>query len=377
MKPFNIATPLTLALSTLAFGQAGAEGEYDLLVSTKSPAASLAAAPVPISPQPLEFVPVSAPATQPRATLALATSTSQTHRGQIGDYDFGEVVQTLRNSVQPLAGELDSEFPRFIGQIDDAIILMEAGRNQEAVALSAQALDGVLAARDRVVNPLWEAQFYMTEQIALVRSRLAASLSTNDPTTAAGKATAQSNNMLDQVALRISQATDPARKKRLVSHYNTLRTLSKVRARTLSMTPDQRKLWFGVLKVLEQASVAHQQVLTGSEALFAQLDGTSSQLRDYLGLMQTVEGVDQLLGSVDGGGMEGFVDGMRTLQTQMESFSTAMEGALEASMIDLESRVDSMQAPDTTGNGFVTPTAIDEELQSRIERMAPSSAGKD
>ncbi len=381
MKPFVTVIPLTLALASPIFGQAGAEGEYDLLVSTNSASPQPTAVRAPIEIQPSVRAPL-AVSTSPSFSAAPSTMSAPQAspvggRAMIGDYDFGEVVQALRNSVQPLAGELDSRFPRFVGQIDDAIILMEAGRNQEAVALSAQAIDGVLCARDSVVNPLWEAQFYITEQIAMVRSRLAASLSTNDPATVAGKATAQSTQMLDGVAKRISQTSDPARKKRLISHYHTLRTLSKVRARTMSMTPDQRKLWFGVLKVLEQASVAHQQVLTGSEALFAQLDGTGSQLRDYLGLMQTMEGVDSLLGTVEGGGMEGFVDGMRTLQAQMETFSESMQGALESSMIDLESRVDSMQATESESGGIVTSTSIDDELQSRIDRVAPTSAGKD
>lgn len=280
----------------------------------------------------------------------------------------------MRSSVQPLAGEIGEGFPRFVGQIDDAIALMEQGRNAEGVALSSQAIDGVLSARDAVVNPLWEAQFYLNEQIALVRSKLASSLTTNDPSTTAGKVTAQSAQLLDQIAVRIAQTKDQTRKKQLIAHYRTMRTLTKVRANTLQLTPDQRKLWFGVLRVLEQASVAHQQVLMGSEALFAQLDGTGSQLRDYLGLMQTMAGVDSLLGSVQGGGMQGFVEGMRTLQEQMEAFSESMQGALESSMTDLETRVDAFQSSESSDEGGVmTPTSIDDELKSRIDRVAPSA----
>jgi hypothetical protein len=372
MKPFMTIVPLSFVLSGTAFGQAGAEGDASLLYPTTLAAAVPAA-------------PVAAPAAKPAVTAASPALTqgprlqlAKPGKGNIADYDFGEVVQTLRNSVQPLAGEIGGGFPRFVGQIDDAIALMEQGRNTEAVALSAQAIDGVLAARDAVVNPLWEAQFYLNEQIAVVRSKLAQSLTTNDPTTDAGKATAQSNQMLDQIATRIAQTKDPVRKRQLVAHYRTMRTLTKVRANSLHMSPDQRKLWFGVLRVLEQASVAHQQVLMGSESLFAQLDGTGSQLRDYLGLMQTMAGVDSLLGSVQGGGMQGFVEGMKTLQDQMESFSESMQGALESSMIDLETRVDTIQSTETGDEGGVmTPTSIDDELKSRIDRMAPSGASKE
>ena len=387
MKPFMTVVPLSLIFSSTAFGQAGAEGDASLLypttLATAAPAAPVAAPAVKlaaparaISQVALASVPTAAPVV---ASLALTQGPrmqlAKPGKGNIADYDFGEVVQALRNSVQPLAGEIGNGFPRFVGQIDDAIALMEQGRNTEAVALSAQAIDGVLASRDAVVNPLWEAQFYLNEQIAVVRSKLAQSLTTNDPTTDAGKATAQSAQMLDQIATRISQTKDPVRKRQLVAHYRTMRTLTKVRANSLHMSPDQRKLWFGVLRVLEQASVAHQQVLMGSETLFAQLDGTGSQLRDYLGLMQTMAGVDSLLGSVQGGGMQGFVEGMKTLQDQMESFSESMQGALESSMVDLETRVDSIQSTSSDDEGgLLTPTSIDDELKSRIDRISPSGA---
>ena len=374
MKKIIISIPIALFLSSHALAQAVAEGQYDLLVPTTLAAPAVSAAPsVAMAAAPRRLsAPTAMSAAAPKLSFAprSASTTSQGTRGVIGDYDFGEVVQTLRNSVQPLAGEIDTNFPRFVSQIDDAIVLTEQGRNPEAVAMSVQAIDGVLGARDTVINPLWEAQFYLNEQIATVRSRLASSLTASDPATSAGKATAQSAQMLDQIATRIAATKDPMRKKKLVAHYRTMRTLSKVRSASLSMTPDQRKVWFGVLKVLEQASVAHQQVLMGSEALFAQLDGTATQLQDYLGLMQTIEGVDSLLGSVEGGGLDGFVDGMRTLQDQMELFSKSMEGTLESSMIDLETRVDSMQSTESESGGIITPTSVDEELQSRIDRVA-------
>ena len=387
MKTFMTVVPISLILSSTAFGQAGAEGDASLLypntLATAAPAAPVAAPAVKlaaparaISQVALASVPTAAPVVaSPALTQGPRLQLAKPGKGNIADYDFGEVVQTLRNSVQPLAGEIGNGFPRFVGQIDDAIALMEQGRNTEAVALSAQAIDGVLSSRDAVVNPLWEAQFYLNEQIAVVRSKLAQSLTTNDPTTDAGKATVQSTQMLDQIATRISQTKDPVRKRQLVAHYRTMRTLTKVRANSLHMSPDQRKLWFGVLRVLEQASVAHQQVLMGSETLFAQLDGTGSQLRDYLGLMQTMAGVDSLLGSVQGGGMQGFVEGMKTLQDQMESFSESMQGALESSMVDLETRVDSIQSTSSDDEGgLLTPTSIDDELKSRIDRISPSGA---
>ncbi len=406
MNRFINTFPIAFILTSAALGQAGAEGQYDLLFPTEA-ASTQSATPVvrqvafakpvadtrmPVSvtaaaaPKPAYAIAAAAPAptvgiTTPVGAPSQAKSRNKgagkSGKGMIGDYDFGEVVQTLQTSVQPLEGQINNGFPKFVGQLDDAIVLMEDGKTKEAVAMSAQAVDGVLLARDSIVDPLWEAQFYLNAQIADVRNRLATSLTTNNPTSTAGKADTESNKMLDTIASRISKTQDPARKKKLVAHYRTIRTLASVRKASVQMTPDQRKLWFSVLKVLDQASAAHQQVLLGSETLFAQLDGTATQLRDYLGLLQTVEGVDALLGSVEGGGMEGFVEGMRLMQTQMETFSQSMEGALQGSMAELESRVDSMQNLETKGDSVVAPSTIDDELQTRMDRMAPNSAGKE
>lgn len=405
MNRFINTFPIAFILTSAALGQAGAEGQYDLLFPTEAAstqsatpvvrqvafakpvadtrmpvAVAAAAAPKPvyaIAAAPAPTVGITTPVGAPSQAKSRNKGAGKSGKGMIGDYDFGEVVQTLQTSVQPLEGQINNGFPKFVGQLDDAIVLMEDGKTKEAVAMSAQAVDGVLLARDSIVDPLWEAQFYLNAQIADVRNRLATSLTTNNPTSTAGKADAESNKMLDTIASRISKTQDPARKKKLVAHYRTIRTLASVRKASVQMTPDQRKLWFSVLKVLDQASAAHQQVLLGSETLFAQLDGTATQLRDYLGLLQTVEGVDALLGSVEGGGMEGFVEGMRLMQAQMETFSQSMEGALQGSMAELESRVDSMQNLETKGDSVVAPSTIDDELQTRMDRMAPNSAGKE
>ncbi|MDA1106167.1 MAG: hypothetical protein O2855_06195 [Planctomycetota bacterium] len=390
--------PLCLVIAGGAFAQAGVEGQYDLLYDTQStlPPTTLAtlatlavAAPSPVAvrPAPVIVTPVAPAAPRAAAPVApapvivtprdLTLSNVRKDPKHISDYDFGEVVQTMRESVQPLSGELSDGFPRFIGEIDQAILLMDEGRIQEAVAMSANAVDGVLASRDGVVNPLWETQFYLQEQISMVRGRLAESISGGDKATAAGQSAAQQERMLDQVATRIAQTKDPIRKRRLIGHYRTIRTLGKAKAASVAMTPDQRKLWHGVLRVLEQATLAHQQVMMGAETLFSQLDGTSMQLRDYLTLMQTIDGVDAMLGSVQGGGMEGFVEGMKTLQDQMETFSESMQVALESSMADLESRVETIQAVESEDGSIMAPTSLDDELMSRINRVAPDGARKE
>ncbi len=355
-----------LCLASATFGQAGAEGEESIVVGHLSETPSIVQGPSSTSTSAAVFA-----SSTTASPLAASEAIVPSRRVVIGDYDFGEVIRTMESSVKPLAGQLSSTFEAFALDIEDAVALMEAGRTEEAVALSSAAIDAVLASRDGVVEPLWEAQFYLTEQIAGVRSRLAASLSTGDPDAAAGRQLEANEAMLDRIANRIAETKDPSRHRRLVAHYRTVRDLARLRASAVRMSPDQRKLWAGVLRVLEQGAAAHQQVLMGSEVLFAQLDGTASQLRDYLGLLQTVEGIDGLLGSVEGGtGLQEFVDSMRSLQGRMETFSTTVSDALEGSMSELEVKVDAIEGVEP-GSG-IQSTSIDEELASRIERLGGS-----
>ena len=291
-------------------------------------------------------------------------------------YDFEHVVDTLQSSVNPLATEMNASFVVFVEEVDRAVILMEEGRTREAVEASVVAIDGVLAVRDSVLEPMWEAQGELTAQIAEVRSRLARAVARTDAQPATSKAgfSPTTERLLDGVASRIAETDDPIRKKRLVAHYRTIRSLARVKHAAERMSPDQRRLWTNILTVLEQAALAHQQVLMGSEILFAQFESTAGQLREYLGLMQTIDGVNDLLGAVNGigddaSGMASFVNGMRNLQEQLSGFNGIVEEALNESMFELEANVDAIQPVDGDDMQGVVSTSIDDELAARMQRV--------
>ena len=250
---------------------------------------------------------------------------------------------------------------------------MEEGKTREAVEQAAAAIDGVLAVRDTVLDPMWDGQTYLGEQVAAVRTRLAKALSagTGDAEVQLDK---QTEATLDRVAKRISTETDPLRKRRLVAHYRSVRNLAQIRALAQRMSPDERKLWTNVLQVLDQAALAHQQVLMGSEVLFAQFEATSSNLHEYLELIDTVDGAAKLLGVVQGvdasaGGMAQFAQSMEQLQGRLGGFNDALQGVLESSMFELEAEVDAIQQQSDEGLAGVASTESDAELTERLRRL--------
>ena len=88
-------------------------------------------------------------------------------------YDFGHVVEAMETSVNPLQREMDRSFRVFVDSVRDAEQLLDEGRTQEAVQKAAAVIEGVLAVRDVVLDPMWRGQEALAEQIAGVRARLA------------------------------------------------------------------------------------------------------------------------------------------------------------------------------------------------------------
>ena len=291
----------------------------------------------------------------------------------VGDpYDFGLIVQTLQGSVRPLSQELDASFGSFTAKIERAVTMMDEGRTEAAVELSVEAIREVLAVREGVIEPMWEAQTYLASRIGEIRGRLATAVESSKPGQAEPDRSAEV--LLDGIAKRIGATNDPIRKQRLIAHYRTVRDLAAVRQKARKLTPDERNLWAGVLKVLDEAALAHQRVLMGSEVLFAQLESTATRMGDYLQLVRTVQGVNDLVAGVSGlqdgvGGMEGFVEAMRGLSTQLNGFDEAITSALESTMGDLEGRIDAIAPAEGDAAAGIAGIQIDDELAGRLQKF--------
>ena len=155
----------------------------------------------------------------------------------VGDpYDFGLIVQTLQGSVRPLSQELDASFGSFTAKIERAVTMMDEGRTEAAVELSVEAIREVLAVREGVIEPMWEAQTYLASRIGEIRGRLATAVESSKPGQAEPDRSAEV--LLDGIAKRIGATNDPIRKQRLIAHYRTVRDLAAVRQKARKLTPD-------------------------------------------------------------------------------------------------------------------------------------------
>ncbi|MCP3903430.1 MAG: hypothetical protein GY715_07315 [Planctomycetes bacterium] len=322
---------------------------------------------------------------EPAAAGASAPPPAKNGNGRGNDgfagYDFGQVVATMETSVNPLQREMDQSFRVFGETIEEAERLLDEGETHEAVQKASAALDVVLAARERVLTPMWDGQQVLGEQIALARARLAAAVQASTR----GKEPVldtPTEKTLDGLARRISAEGDPLRKKRLVAHYRTVRNLARIRAMAVQLSPDQRKMWMSVLHVLDEAALAHQRVMMGSEVLFAQFEATSSNLKSYLSLMDTVDGASRLIRMVRGAGdnaagMAGFAESMGELQQRLAGFNESVEQALEGRMIELEAEMDMIAPlPGELGGIHSIAVAEDNELAGRITRLSKPAAAE-
>ncbi len=334
-----------------------------------------------IEPGPLvkaeQKVPVSAKI--PQATPAKQVLANPIKRAdQFEGYDFGHVVERLEDSVDPLQREMDQSFKVFVQTVEESERLLEKGETRQAVANTKAALDSVVQSRDKVLTPMWEGQTYLQDQIANVRIRLAKAVEAGGHSKgSAVTLNKRVEGVLDNIALRIKNEKDPLRHKRMVAHYHTVRNLAQIKRMANQLSPDQRKMWLNVLHVLDEAALAHQQVLMGSEVLFAQFESTAANLHEYLALMDTVNGAKSLLGKVrgvneQGSGMTGFANGMVELQQRLAGFHKSIELALQTQTYELEAQVDAL-APVFSEDGVGAISAqIDEELNTRLARLNAS-----
>ncbi|MHC4218610.1 MAG: hypothetical protein ACYSU7_09170 [Planctomycetota bacterium] len=304
-------------------------------------------------------------------------SAAKVEAPQFDGYDFSQVVETMETSVNPLQREMDRTFRVFVTSVHEAEELLDEGQTQDAVQKAAAAIEAVLAVREEVLVPMWDGQQTLAEQVARVRSRLAQAV---EAAAESGpvKLDDRTESALDAVARRIGTETDPLRKKRLVAHYRTVRNLARIKAMSVELSPDQRKMWLSVLQVLDEAAVAHQQVMMGTEVLFAQFEATASNLRAYVSLMETVDGASQLMRIVRGvddhsAGMSSFADSMNELQQRLAGFNESVEQALQGRMLELEAQIDAIDPMSSDGMTPVMATDEDAELAARIARLGGST----
>ena len=288
-------------------------------------------------------------------------------------YDFEQVVQRVETSVDPLQQEMAGSFQAFSESLETAEQFLSEDKPEEAVAVCATAIENVVGSHETVLTPMWEGQTYLAEQAAQVRARLAKAVEASG-----GSAETQlgerAEAMLDGIAKRVADETDERRKKRLVAHYRTIRQLAQIRQMSQQLSPNQRKLWKNVLRVLEDTALAHQQVLMGTEVLFAQFEATAANLKDYRELIRTVDGAAKLLGVARGLGQSGaglgrLSESMYGLQKRVGGLNGQIEEMLQIRMFDLESQVESVTAIADEETGAV-PAAIDDELSERLARVS-------
>jgi hypothetical protein len=273
-----------------------------------------------------------------------------------------------------LQQELTTSFAAFVESVEQAETLLEQGQPREAVALALAAIDGVLEGREAVLGPMWEGQAFLNEQTSQVRRRLGVALEAQGDGQNAQQLGEQAEQVLDGLARQIETETDPVRRHRLVMHYQTVRDMARIRAMANRLTPSQRQTWMSVLRLLDEVSLAHQQVILASELLFAQFETSSSNLEDYLRLSDTIRGASQLVTMLSGGddaanGMQGFAQSMVNLQTRLAHFNQSIDAYIQDDMGALDRQLDSLgenvRMPDPS-----TPlNQIDAELAERIQRL--------
>ena len=287
-------------------------------------------------------------------------------------YDFEHVVERLETSVTPLQTEMDETFGVFVATVQEAEVLLENGQRQEAIRKFSQSIDSVLAIRDDVMEPMWEGQSFLTDQIANVRARLARAVDA-DRRDKADTVDRRTEAILDGIAKRIAEETDAKRKSRLIAHYRTIRSISQIKRMAEQLTPEQQRLWASVLRVLEEAAMTHQKILVGAEVLFSQFEATAGNLNEYVALLDTVDGAQTLFERMNNEDMKSAVARLAEVGSRMHGLQSAIDRGLRDKMTELEATLESVNTnmdESFAVDGVEGPSdEVDDELADRLRKF--------
>lgn len=312
----------------------------------------------------------SAPAPPSNNVGAAGAATGGANNSNIKGYDFETVVKEWEKSVSPLQNELESSFKVFTATVQEAGLLLEQGRTSEAMDKMNEAVKGVLIVREKVMQPMWDGQEFLNEQIAMVRQRVAKAV---PPGKEKAEIDQQTEQTLDNIAREIIKETDEVRKKRLTVRYKAIRALAEIKSLAVQLTPDQRKLWLNVLRVLEESALTHMQLLMRAEMMFAQLDATAANLDDHQVLYRTLSGAIDLMKQVRKGDARSAIQRMSDFSLTVRGLSGNIESAVESLMQQLEADLNEIQDEiddnydDVFGGSQID---LDDELSARIDRLA-------
>ena len=326
----------------------------------------------------LEAVEVQQPVV--KSALAEVKPASQPALGKKSDdfvgYDFEDVVDKISSSVVPLQNEMTGSLKKFSDSVKEAEKLMSEDKPVEAIDACSKAIDSVLTEREKVLEPMWDGQDYLADQIGKVRERLSVSAEANSARPDK-EVNPRTEFMLNNIAKRIGGEEDPLRKKRLVRHYNTIRNLARIRAMKDKLSPSQYKMWQNVLRVLENTAETHQRVLMGTEVLFAQFEVTLSNIQDSRDLIETIEGANQLLKVVrgldqSGQGLDNFTAIMDNLQGSLDGLTTNFDDIMMGNIENLDAQTEAINQKMDLDMGDDSYGSIDSELEERIKQLSNS-----
>ena len=289
-------------------------------------------------------------------------------------YDFGDVVDKVKFSIAPLKNEMTGNMKQFSDSVKKAEELMDKGEAVEAINTYAEAIKIVLAERDKVLEPMWEGQVYLQDQIGKVSERLASSAEANNEN-ADKEVNPRTESVLNNIAKRISSEKDPTRKKRLIRHYKTISKLAKIRSMKDNLTPSQHKMWQNVLGVLKKTRYTHKRVYDDTDILFFQLEGTLQYIQDSKDLIETVEGANKLLEEVrgldqSGDGLYAFTDIMDNLQGSLDGLTDEFDLLMDGNIEDLNVKSDAINSElDLKTGESSSDIEIPDELAERIKKL--------
>lgn len=283
-------------------------------------------------------------AVEPAVLQSAETAPAASPKARSGQYDYTQVLTIFKDSIGPVRSEMGSALSGFGLAMQDANRQMDQGDFEAAIVTSLEAIDGMLALRDQIVDPLLDGQEGMVKEIGPLREALARALSESPAEQGRGLAALddRTRGELIQLARQYRDATTDNARRLAEQKFRTKFRLAELKQRARGSEERVNEARRRLLERLDQMLAVLGELSVNAEITFTTLGAQSElfhQYRESLQLARTAQEAEAALNEIFGG--LGFGGALTEIEGLLEQFGTDIDDKLVAvldSLADTNSR---------------------------------------
>lgn len=255
-------------------------------------------------------------------------------------YDFTQVLTIFKDSTSPVRTEMGTAINGFQDAMQKADEAIARGEYESAIDTTIEAIDGLLAQRDQIVEPLLNGQEGMVKQMAPLREAIAKAIADApaEQLTGIDAMDTRSRDELTQLARQFRDAKTDNAKRLAEQKFRTKLRLAELKHRARGSQEQINLARRRLLERMDQMLAVLGELSVNAEITFTTLDAHGQLFREYrqsLALAKTAEEAEKQLREIFG--TAGLGGKLHEVEDTLDQFGTEIDDKLLAVLDSLSS----------------------------------------